>query len=112
MGMLVGQMTSLKSEVTLLRAEAQHHDQRTNDVDRQLKVWAPVGKVNFNSNTDVWAFLRKYKSQKFCCEPKQLWHTWDRPEEEALLSKRVSLAIRTLRTRAVEQARKHCTQEN
>ena len=30
-------------------------------------------------------------------------HTWDRPKDEVLPSKRVSLAIRTLRTRAVER---------
>ena len=63
------------------------------------ELWAPgkvgsVGKVNFNSNMDAWASLRKYFGQKFCYGPKQQWHTWDRPKEEVLPSKRVSLAIR------------------
>ena len=35
---------------------------------------------------------------------KQLWHIWDRPKEEVLLSMMVSLAIKTLRTRAVERS--------
>ena len=50
--------------------------------------WAPgkvksVGQVNFNSNMDAWALLRKDKGQKFYCGSKQLWHTWRRPKEEA-----------------------------
>ena len=40
------------------------------------------------------------RGRKFSHGGKQLWHTWDRPKEEILLSKRVSLA---LSTRAVER---------
>ena len=51
----------------------------------------------------MWTFLRKHKGRKFSHGAKQPWHTWDRPKEEVLLSKRVSLAIKALRTRAVER---------
>ena len=37
MGLLAGQMTSLKSEVAQLGAQVQHHDQRMNEVERQLR---------------------------------------------------------------------------
>ena len=60
-----------------------------------------VGKVSFHH---AWTFLRNYKGRKFCNGTKQLWHTWDRPNQEVLLSKRVSLAIKALRTRAVERS--------
>ena len=62
-----------------------------------------AGKVEFNSNMDAWAVLGKDRGQKFSYGRKQLCHTWDRPKEEVVLSKRVSLAKRTLRTRAVER---------
>ena len=70
--------------------------------------WAPgkvgsVGKVNFHTNDAVWNFLRKYKGTRFNYGTKQLWHTWDRPKEEVLLSERVSLAVKMLRTKAVEK---------
>ena len=45
----------------------------------------------------------EHKDKKFSHGAKQLWHTWDRPKEEVLLSKRVSLAIKALRTRAVRE---------
>ena len=68
--------------------------------------WTPgkvgsVGKVSFHTN-DVWSFLRRHKGRKFSHGAKQMWHTWDSPKEEVLLSKRVSMAIKALRTRAVE----------
>ena len=61
--------------------------------------WTPgkfgsVGKVNFHTNDHAWTFLRKYKGRQFSHGSKQLWHTWDPPKEEVLLSKRVSLAIK------------------
>ena len=70
--------------------------------------WAPgkvvsVGKVNFHTNDAVWKFLRKHKRVKFNYGAKQLWHTRDRPREEVLLSKRVSLAIKMPRKGAVEK---------
>ena len=37
MGMLAGQMTSLKCNVVQLSAQAQHHDQGTSECERQLK---------------------------------------------------------------------------
>ena len=40
---------------------------------------------------------------KFKYGSKQLWHTRDRSREEVLLSKRVSVAVKLLRTRAVEK---------
>ena len=63
--------------------------------------WTP-GKVNFHTNGHAWTFLRKYKGRKFSHGSNQLWHTWDRPKEEVLLPKSVSVAIRALRTRAFE----------
>ena len=60
-----------------------------------------VGKVNFHTNDHAWTFLGKYKGTKFTHGSNQLWHTWDRPKDGVLLSKRV-LAIKTLRTRAAE----------
>ena len=70
--------------------------------------WAPgnvgsVGKVVFQTNDALWKFLRRRKGMKFNHGTKQLWHTWDRPKEEVLLSKRVSLAVKMLRTRSVEK---------
>ena len=70
--------------------------------------WTPgkvgsVGKVNFHTNDHAWTFLRKCNCRKVSHGSKQLWHTWDRPKEEVLLSKRDSLAIKALRTRAVEK---------
>ena len=62
-----------------------------------------MGKVSFHTNDHVWTFLSKHKGMKFSHGAKQLWRTWDRPKEEILLSKRVSLAIKALRTRAVER---------
>ena len=62
----------------------------------------PCRKVSFHTNDQVWTF-RKHKGRKFCYGTKQLWHAWDRPKEEVLLSKRVSLAIKVLHTRAVER---------
>ena len=59
--------------------------------------------MNFHSNDAVWKFLRKHKGVKFNYGAKQLWHTWDRPREEVLLSKRVSLAFKMLRKNAVEK---------
>ena len=69
--------------------------------------WTPrkvgsVGKVNFHRNDHAWTFLRKCRGAKFAHGSKQLWHTWDRSKDEVLLSKTVSLAIKTLRTRAME----------
>ena len=180
MGMLAGQMTSLKCNVVQLSAQAQHHDQGTSECERQLKDttagrstgsgaassaassethpelarglapcipknqstvplvggfahdterdvicdklreifgqeqgvkdwWTPgkvgsVGKVSFHTNDHAWTFLREYKGRKFSHGSKQLRHTWDRPKEEGLLSKRVSLAIRALRIRVVERS--------
>ena len=71
--------------------------------------WIPgkvgsVGKVSFHTNNHVWTFLRKHRGKKFSHGAKQLWHTWNRPKEEILLSQRVSLAIKALRTRAVERS--------
>ena len=43
------------------------------------------------------------KDKKFYYGTRQMWHTWDRPKEEVLLSKRVSLAVKTLRTKALEK---------
>ena len=70
--------------------------------------WTPgkvgsVGKVSFHTKDHVWTFLRKHTGRKFNHGAKQLWHTWDRPKGEVLLSKRVSLAIKALRTRAEER---------
>ena len=62
-----------------------------------------VEKVSFHTNDHVWTFLRKHKGKKFSHGAKQLWHTLDRPKEEILLLKRVSLAIKALRTPAVEK---------
>ena len=59
-----------------------------------------VGKVNCQTNDHAWTFLRKYKGTKFT---HGLWHTWDRPKDEVLLSKIVSLAIKTLRIRVLER---------
>ena len=58
-----------------------------------------MGKVNFHTNDKRLNVLEK----KFTYGSKQLWHTWDRPKAEDLPSKRVSLAINVLRTRAVER---------
>ena len=66
------------------------------------KSWIISGKVNLHTNDHEWTFPRKYKGTKFTHESKQLWHTWDRPKDELLLSKKVSLAIETLRTSVVE----------
>ena len=70
--------------------------------------WIPgkvgsVGKVNYHTTFDACKFLKKYKGTNFTHGTKQLCHTWDRAKEEVLLSKRVSLAIKVLRTRAVEK---------
>ena len=59
--------------------------------------WAPgkvgsVGKVVFHTNDAVLKFPRKNKGMKFNHGTMQLWHSWDRPKEDVLLSKRVSLA--------------------
>ena len=48
--------------------------------------------MNFHTDAAAWIFLRRYKGQKFYLGTRQLWHTWDRPKDEVLLSKRVSLA--------------------
>ena len=73
--------------------------------ERELGVkewWAPgkvgsVGKVVFHTNDAVLKFPRKNKGMKFNHGTKQLWHSWDRPKEDVLLSKRVSLAVKMLR---------------
>ena len=53
--------------------------------------------------TSAWIFLRKHKGNIFYYGTRQLWHTWECPKEEVLLSKRVSLAVKTLRTKALEK---------
>ena len=70
-----------------------------------VKDWWTLGKVGSVGMVSfhVWTFLRKHKGKKVSHGAKQLWHTRDRPKEEILLSKRVSLAIKALRTRAVER---------
>ena len=112
-------------------AQVQHHDRRMNDVERQLKEIA-VGRGSGTASSVrssephtepartgaqhppkqhrsvlvVGGFLHDTErpgSQRMVGSEKSGIHTWDRPNEEVLLSKRVSLAIRTLRTRAVER---------
>ena len=48
-------------------------------------------------------FPQRTQGKKFSHGAKPLWYAWDRPKEEILLSKRVHLAIRALRIRAVEK---------
>ena len=77
--------------------------------EQGVKEWCAAGKVGsvckvqVNSNMDPWAFVRKYKGLNVHFGSKQQWHTWDHPKEEVLLFKRVSLAVNTLRIRAIKK---------
>ena len=63
-----------------------------------------VGKVNFHTNGHAWTFLRKYKGRKFSYGSKSSCGTPGIARRTKFCSpKRVSLAIKVLRTLSVER---------
>ena len=71
-------------------------------------VYFSLGKVSFcgliifKSSKFMWGFLKKHKGHRFMHNESELWHSIEKTKDERELAKRVSNAVRVVRTYAVD----------
>ena len=76
------------------------HASKTGGTPRKV---GSVGKVSFHAHDHAWTFLRKYNGRKFSHGTRAAVAHLGIRKREVFFCNRVSLAIKALRTRAVEK---------